>query len=65
MGTKQRMRNEVPQIGLGFKFNFVLNYIFLFLVSPLPRFSNTLGSVAAMKYFIQCSARTELLLCAE
>ena len=39
MGTKQRMRNEVPQIGLGFKFNFILNYIllspFLVLVTPL------------------------------
>ena len=34
MGSKQRMRNEVPQIGVGFKFNFILNYIFPFLVSP-------------------------------
>ena len=34
MGTKHRMRNEVPQIGLGFKFNFILSYIFPFLVSP-------------------------------
>lgn len=37
MGTKHRMRNEVPQIGLGFKFNFILNYIFPFLV-PLSSF---------------------------
>lgn len=36
MGTKHRMRNEVPQIGQGFKFDFILNYIFPFLV---PLFS--------------------------
>ena len=57
MGTKQGIRNEVPKIGLGFKFNFIPSYIFPFLVLVIP-----LCSVAAKKYFMQYSARIELLL---